>query len=83
MPRDLACLKQELEEAVARIPGTPANPLEEYYRYEETAASINDAIAYQEPGFSKPDQVEVLELYLLKLCEIRALELGVVLDFEG
>jgi hypothetical protein len=80
---DLVSIRQELDTAVAGIPGTPANPLEEYYRYEETAAAINDAVAYQEPGFTTPDQVEILALYLLKLCEIRALETGVVLDFEG
>ena len=81
MPRDLVRVKHDLEEAVARIPGTPATPLEAYYQYEETAASINDALAYQE--FNTTDDIEVLELYLLKLCEVRALELGVVLDFEG
>jgi hypothetical protein len=81
MPRDLVRVKLDLEEATARIPGTPANPLEAYYRYEETAASINDALAYHE--FITEDDIEVLELYLLKLCEIRALELGVVLDFKG
>ena len=81
MPRDLVCIKNELEEAVARIPGIPADPLEAYYRYEETAASINDALAYQE--FVTEDEVEILELYLRTLCELRALELNVVLDFEG
>ena len=81
MPRDLVCIKNELEEAVARIPGTPADPLEEYYRYEETAASINDALAYQE--FVTPDEVNLLQVYLIQLCEIKAMELGVVLDFEG
>lgn len=81
MPRDLVRVKQDIEEAIARIPGTPANPLEAYYRYEETAASINDALAHHE--FVTPDDIEILELYLLKLCELRALELNVVLNFEG
>jgi hypothetical protein len=81
MTRNLACIKDELEAAVARIPGAPANPLEAYYRYEETAASLNDALAYHE--FVTPDEVQILELYLLKLCELKALELDVVLDFEG
>ena len=81
MPRNLVCIKNELEEAIARIPGTPANPLEEYQMYEETAASINDVLAYQE--FVTPDDVQLLEIYLLKLCELKALELNVVLDFEG
>ena len=48
MPRNIACIKKELEEAVARIPSTPADPIEAYFRYEETAAAINDALAYQE-----------------------------------
>ena len=81
MPRNLVCIKQELEEAVARIPGTPADPLEAYYRYEEMTAAINDASAYQE--FVTKEEVEILELYLLKLCELKALELGVVVNFEG
>lgn len=81
MSRDLVRVKQDLEEAVAQIPGTPASPIEEYYQYEETAAAINDALAHHE--FVTSDDIEILELYLLKLCEIRALELGVVLDFEG
>ena len=81
MPRDLVCIKNELEEAIARIPGTPANPLEEYYRYEETAASINDALAYLE--FSTPEAVFTLQSYLIKLCELKALELNVTLDYEG
>ena len=81
MPRNLVCIKQELEEAVAHIPGTPAGPIEAYYRYEETAAAINDALAYHE--FATKEEVEVLELYLLKLCELKALELNVVLNFDG
>jgi hypothetical protein len=81
MPRDLVCIKHELEEAVARIPGTPEDKFQEYCRWEETAAAINDALAYHE--FVTPDEVDLLQLYLLKLCEIKALELGVVLDFEG
>jgi hypothetical protein len=70
MPRDLVCIKNELEEAVARIPGTPADAFEEYSRWEETAAAINDALAYQE--FVTPDDVQLLELYLLTLCELKA-----------
>jgi len=81
MPRDLICVKQDLEEAIAQIPGNPATPLEAYFQFEETAASINDALAHHE--FVTPDEIQLLELYLLKLCEIRALELNVVLDFEG
>jgi hypothetical protein len=81
MPRDLVEIKQELEEAVARIPGIAADPLEAYYRYEETAASINDALAHHE--FVTQDEVQILELYLLKLCELKALELHVALDFDG
>ncbi|MEH6517806.1 MAG: hypothetical protein V7742_14065 [Halioglobus sp.] len=81
MPRNLECIKQELEEAVARIPGTPASPLEEYFRFEETAASINDSLAYQE--FVTPTEVEALLAYLKILCEEKAIALGVVLDFEG
>ena len=38
MPRDLVCIKQELEEAVARIPGTPEDNFQAYSRWEETAA---------------------------------------------
>jgi len=82
MPRDLVSVKRELEEAVARLPGTPANNLEIYYRYEETSASILDALAYSADFPSKQD-VEVLTHYLLKLCELKAMELSVVLDFEG
>ncbi len=81
MPRDLVCIKHELEEAVASIPGTPEDKFQEYSRWEETAAAINDALAYHE--FVTPDEVDLLELYLLKLCELKALELGIVLDFEG
>ena len=81
MPRDLVCIKQELEEAVARIPGTAVSSLEAYYRYEEMAAAINDALAYHE--FATKEEVEILQLYLLKLCELKALELNVALNFEG
>jgi hypothetical protein len=81
MPRNLESIKQELEEAVARIPGTPANSLEEYFRFEETAASINDALAYQE--FVTPTEVEALLAYLRMLCEEKAIALDVVLDLEG
>ena len=81
MPRNLVCIKQEIEEAVARIPGPPVDSLEAYYRYEEMAAAINDALAYQE--FATKEEVEILEAYLLKLCELKALELNVVLDFNG
>lgn len=81
MPRNLVCIKEELDEAVALIPGTPADPLDAYYRYEETAAAINDALAYQE--FVTKEEVEILELYLLKLCELKSLELNVALNFEG
>jgi hypothetical protein len=81
MPRNLVCIKRELEEAVARIPGKPEDALEEYSRWEETSAAINDALAYQE--FVTPDDVQLLELHLLTLCELNALELNVVLDFEG
>lgn len=78
MSYDLVGIRQELEAAVARIPGTPANPLDEYYRYEETAAAIND-VRFMDFG---PDR-DLLETYLLKLCEVKAMELGVVLDSQG
>jgi hypothetical protein len=78
MSYDLVGIRQELEEAIARIPGTPATPLDEYYRYEETAAAIND-VRFMEFGTDH----DLLELYLLKLCEVKAMELGVVLDFQG
>lgn len=81
MPRNLVCIKKELEEAVARIPGTPADAFEEYSRWEEQAAAINDCLAYHE--FATKEEVEILELYLLKLCELKALELNVVLNFDG
>ena len=81
MPRNLVCIKQELEEAVARIPGKPADPYEAYSRYEEQAAAINDALAYQE--FVTPEDVELLQVYLIQLCELAAMELGVNLDFDG
>ena len=78
MDYDLVSIRQELDTAVAGIPGKPATPLEEYYRYEETAAAINDH-RFMEFGSDR----DLLELYLLKLCELKAMELGVVLDFEG
>ena len=78
MSYDLVSIRQELEAAIARIPGTPATPLEEYYRYEETAAAIND-VRFMDFGTDR----DLLELYLLKLCEVKAMELGVVLDFQG
>ena len=81
MPRDLVCIKQELEEAVARLPGTAVDAFEEYSRWESMATAINDALAYHE--FATKEEVEILELYLLKLCELKALELNVVLNFEG
>lgn len=81
MPRDLVCIKQEIEEAVARIPGKPEDALDEYSRWESTSAAVLDALAYHE--FVTPEEVEALSLYLLRLCELKALELGVVLDFEG
>jgi hypothetical protein len=78
MSYDLVKIRRELDTAVAGIPGTPTTALEEYYRYEETAAAIND-VRFMEFG---PDR-DLLENYLQKLCEIKAMELGVVLDFEG
>jgi hypothetical protein len=81
MPRDLVCIKNEIEEAVARIPGTPATPLEAYFRFEDTSAAINDALAYQE--FVTPEDVQRLQIYLIGLCELKALELNVTLDVDG
>jgi hypothetical protein len=75
---DLVSIRQELDTAVAGIPGRPTTPLDEYYRYEETASAIND-VRFMEFGADR----DLLELYLLKLCELKAMELGVVLDFEG
>ena len=59
-------------------PGKPSTPIEEYFRWEEMATAIND-VRFQEFGSDK----DLLELYLLRLCEIKAMELNVVLDFEG
>ena len=69
---DLVSIRQEIDTAVAGIPGTPATPLEEYYRYEETAAAVHE-VKFMEFGANQND----------KLCELKAMELNVVLDFEG
>ena len=78
MSYDLVGIRQELDAAIARIPGKPADALEEYYHYEETAAAIND-VRFMDFGTDR----DLLELYLLKLCEVKAMELGVVLDVQG
>ena len=78
MSYDLVSIRQEIDTAVAGIPGKPATALDAYFRYEETAAAIND-VRFIEFGADH----QLLERYLLKLCEIKAMELGVVLDFQG
>ena len=77
MSYDLVSIRRELDTAVAGIPGKPTTSLDEYYRYEETAAAIND-VRFQEFG----SDFGLLELYLLKLCELKAMELGVTLDSD-
>ncbi len=78
MSYDLVSIRQELDTAVASIPGAPTPTSKSTTtRYEETAVAISDVRCMRFWTDS-----DLLDLYLLKLCEIKAMELGVELDFE-
>lgn len=69
--RDLAEVRTRLEEAVAGLPGEPADAAELFDRYEQIAIQILDSeFDDYTPG--------LLEEYLMTLLYLRQLELGLI-----
>ena len=73
--RNLAEVRARLEEAVAGLPGEPADTQEEYSRFEETAAAILDS-EFEDFGPG------TLEKYLTVLCTAKLLELDLAPDYH-
>ncbi len=65
---NLVSVRLALEQAVAGLPGEPANAVEEFSRFEETAAAILDA------SFES-FRANQLEKYLRDLCSLKMQEL--------
>tara|TARA_R110001592_G_scaffold254940_1_gene518475 strand:- start:9150 stop:9392 length:243 start_codon:yes stop_codon:yes gene_type:complete len=69
--RDLAEVRTRLEEAVAGLPGEPADAAKLFDRYEQMAIQILDS----EFGDYTPGE---LQEYLMTLLYLRQLELGLI-----
>ena len=73
--RSLRGVRERLEIAVQRLPGTPTNPLEEFERRESVAIAILDAeFGDFEPG--------LLEEFLQQYLFLQRMELGLEPYFQ-
>ena len=70
---NLVSVRLALEKSVAGLPGEPENSVEEFFRFEETAAAILDA---SHECFKEHQ----LEKYLRNLCSLKMQELNLTPD---